>query len=129
MPKTTDVQVAIAQMQALRSEISETDAKDARRGLPQKIYESLSAFANRRGGGLIILGLEDVTFRPVGGLNVAQLQADLASFVDQRMSYPLRLDFLLCDIDGTTVLAVAVPECPQQNKPVYYKNRGLIGGS
>jgi ATP-dependent DNA helicase RecG len=129
VPKTTEVQVAIAQMRALRSELSETEAKDARRGLPQKIYESLSAFANRRGGGLIILGLEDVTFRPVGGLNVAQLQADLASFVDQRMSYPLRLDFLPCDIDGTTVLAVAVPECPQQNKPVYYKNRGLIGGS
>jgi ATP-dependent DNA helicase RecG len=125
----TDVHVAIALLQAIRSELPDVEAKDARRGLPQRIYESLSAFANRRGGGLIILGLEDSTFRPVGGLNMAQLQADLASLVDQRMSYPIRLDFLACDIDGSTVLAVAVPECPQPSKPVYYKHRGLIGGS
>lgn len=129
MLKAADVQVAVAQMQALRSELPHAEAKDARRGLPQKIYESLSAFANRRGGGLIVLGLEDTAFRPVGDLDVAQLQADLASFVDQRMSYPLRLDFLASAIDGVTVLAVAVPEAPQQSKPVYYRSKGLIGGS
>jgi ATP-dependent DNA helicase RecG len=127
--KTADVQAAVAQMQALRSELADAEAKDARRGLPQKIYESLSAFGNRRGGGLIILGLEDSSFRPVGGIDVAQLQADLASFVDQRMSYPLRLEFLPCDLEGGTVLGVAVPECPQQNKPIYHRGRGLIGGS
>ncbi len=71
VPKTAEVQAAVAQMQALRSELADAEAKDARRGMPQKIYESLSAFANRRGGGMIIFGLEDVTFRPVGGLNVA----------------------------------------------------------
>ena len=124
-----DIRAQIAQMQAIGSELSEVEAKDGRRGLPQKIYESVSGLANRRGGGLIIFGLEDGSFRSVGDLDLASLQANLASFVDQRMSYPLRLDFLPCNIEGETVLAVLVPECPPAHKPLYYRNRGLIGGS
>lgn len=116
-------------MRALRSELPDGEAKDSRKGLPQRIYESLSAFANRRGGGVIVFGLEDGTFRPVPGLDVAKIQEDLGAFVDQRMSYPLRLEFKACEIDGITVLAAAVPECPPAHKPVYYKGKGLIGGS
>jgi ATP-dependent DNA helicase RecG len=124
-----DVEAAVAQMQGLRSELPEVEGKDGRRGLPQRIYEPLSAFANRRGGGMIIFGLEDGMFRPVGDLDVARLQADLASYVDQKISYPIRLEFSPCAIGGEVVLAVTVPECPHQHKPVYYRNRGLIGGS
>lgn len=124
-----DVAAYVAQMQAVASELGEVEAKDGRRGLPQKIYESVSGLANRRGGGLIIFGLEDGTFRPVGGIDVAALQTNLASFIDQRMSYPLRLEYLLCEIAGGTVLAAVVPECPTAHKPVYYRGKGLIGGS
>jgi ATP-dependent DNA helicase RecG len=119
----------INQMQSLGSELPEVEAKDGRRGLPQRIYEPLSAFANRRRGGTIIFGLEDGTFKPVGGLNIPALQTNLASFVDQRMSYPLRLAFQPCDLDGVIVLAATVPECPVAHKPVFYRNKGLIGGS
>ncbi|MFV2065019.1 MAG: helix-turn-helix domain-containing protein [Chloroflexota bacterium] len=116
-------------MQTLRSELPGAEAKDARRGLPQRIYESLSAFGNRRGGGVIVFGLEDASFRTLGGLDIALLEHQLTSLVDQRLSYPLRLDFATCEISGNTVLAVAVPECPQAHKPVYYRNKGLVGGS
>ncbi len=116
-------------MQTLRSELPEAEAKDARRGLPQRIHEALSAFGNRRGGGFIVFGLEDVSFRTVGGLDVGQLQHQLTSLVDQRLSYPLRLEFATCEVDDHTVLAVHVPECPPVHKPVYYRNKGLIGGS
>lgn len=119
----------IAQMQAMGSELSEVEAKDGRRGLPRKIYESLSALSNRRGGGFIVFGLEDGTFRPVDDLDVARVQSDLASFIDQRMSYPIRCEFQPIDIGGMPILAVAVPECPAQHKPLYDTNRGIIGGS
>jgi ATP-dependent DNA helicase RecG len=130
MPLTPDeVMALIGRMQTLRSELPEAEAKDGRRGLPQRLYESISALSNRRGGGAIIFGLEDSTFRVLAGLDIAKLQPDLASFVDQRMSYPLRLEFTACSIDTGTVLAVGVPECPPAHKPVYYKGKGLIGGS
>lgn len=124
-----DVAALVAQMQALGSELNDVEAKDGRRGLPQKIYESVSGLANRRGGGLIIFGLEDGTFRPVGGIDVASLQTSLTSFIDQRMSYPLRLDLIPCQIAGETILVAVVPECPAAHKPVYYRGKGLIGGS
>jgi hypothetical protein len=52
----------------------------------------------------------------------------VVSLVDQRLSYPLRLDLATCEISGNTVLAGAVPACPQTHKPVYYRNKGLVGG-
>lgn len=128
-PTCDEVAATISRMRTLRSELPDVEVKEGRNGLPQRIYEALSALANRRGGGLLIFGLEDTTFRPVGGIDVAKLQSDLASLVDQRMSYPTRLEFHACDVDGAVVLAVRVPEAPPPHKPIYYRNKGLIGGS
>ena len=92
-------------------------------------YESLSALGNRRGGGTIIFGLEDGTFRPLSGLDIAKTQADLTTYVDQKLSYPLRLEFTPVTLKEATILAAVVPECPAAYKPVYYLPKGLIGGS
>ncbi len=124
-----EVLALVGQMQALRSELPEAEAKDGRRGIPTRIYESLSGLCNRRGGGTIIFGLEDATFRPLPGLDIAKTQADLTTYVDQKMSYPLRLEFTPVVIGEATVLAAVVPECPAAHKPVYYRPKNLIGGS
>lgn len=131
MARLTCDQVAalVFQMRTLRTELPDVEAKDGRNGLPQRIYESLSALANRRGGGAIIFGLEDGSFRPLGGLDLARLQESITSLVDQRMSYPVRLEFVACEVEGHRVLAVGVPECPQAHKPIYYRGKGIIGGS
>lgn len=124
-----EVLALMGQIQALRSELPEAEAKDGRRGIPARMYTSLSGLGNRRGGGTIIFGLEDATFQPLPGLDIAKTQADLATYVDQKMSYPLRLEFTPVVIGDATLLAVAVPECPPAHKPVFYRAKGLIGGS
>jgi ATP-dependent DNA helicase RecG len=124
-----EVFALVGQMEALRSELPEAEAKDGRRGIPTRIYESLSGLGNRRGGGTIIFGLEDATFRPLPGLDIAKTQADLSAYVDQKMSYPLRLEFTPVLIGEATILAAVVPECPPAHKPVYYRPKNLIGGS
>ena len=127
--KPAEVIALVHQMQSIGSELSEAEAKDGRRGLPHRTTESLSAFANRRGGGTIIFGLDDNSYRPLPGLDVGRIQADLAVLPGQRLSYPLRLEFTPCDVDGVPVLAVRVPECPLVHKPIYDQRDGLIGGS
>lgn len=39
-----------------------------------------------------------------------RLQSDLSSLIDQRLSYPIRVEFLPCTIEGQQVLAARVPE-------------------
>ncbi len=42
-------------VQVERFEGSEVEVKAAQHGLPRRLYETLSAFANRTGGGVVIL--------------------------------------------------------------------------
>jgi hypothetical protein len=45
----------IAEVQSKRSELDTVEVKTAKGRTPKRLYESLSAFANRPGGGVIIL--------------------------------------------------------------------------
>ena len=49
----------IEAVQSMRFEGSEIEVKTALRGVPSRLYETLSAFANRPGGGVVILGLDE----------------------------------------------------------------------
>jgi len=124
-----DVTALIDEIRYLGSELDDVEAKTAHGGLPQRIYRSLSALSNRRGGGVILLGVDEAQqFAVVGVPDVAGLQADLSS-VASEMRPPLRLTFDVCQIEGETVVAVTVPECPANQKPCYWERAGLEGGA
>jgi predicted HTH transcriptional regulator len=42
-----------------QSELNDIEVKSAHGGTPQRLFESLSAFANRPGGGVILFGLDE----------------------------------------------------------------------
>ena len=44
----------IADVQYHQSELASVEVKAARGGTPRRLYESLSAFANQTGGGVIV---------------------------------------------------------------------------
>lgn len=46
----------IAEVQDPQSELADVEAKAARAGTPQRLFEPLSAFANRAGGGVVSCG-------------------------------------------------------------------------
>jgi len=48
----------IADIQQLQSELDDIEVKSAQGGTPQRLYEPLSAFANRNGG-VILFGLDE----------------------------------------------------------------------
>ena len=49
----------IAAVQRSQGELNDVEVKAAQQGTPQRLYESVSAFANRVGGGVILLGLDE----------------------------------------------------------------------
>lgn len=119
-------------VQALReagADLTHVEAKRAEGGLPRRLWETLSAFANTPGGGVILLGLdEEHDFRVVGLSDVGKLQSDLASLCDN-MEPPLRPLIQVHVLEERPLLVAEIPEVPHTQKPCHYRGAGLMSGS
>lgn len=112
-----------------KAEVATVEAKRAGMALPKRLWETLSAFANSPGGGVVLLGVdESSSFEPVGVSDPGKLQADLASLCDQ-MEPPLRPLIDIIDVKGKHLVVAEVGELPPQQKPCYYKGAGLHHGA
>ena len=120
----------IVTVQRFQSESNDVEVKTAQRGTPQRLYESLSAFANRMGGGVILLGLdENRAFEVIGVGDAHRIMEDVSSQATDNMEPALRPEFTLSEVDGKRVLAIEVFEVPAERKPCFYKTAGLRSGS
>jgi ATP-dependent DNA helicase RecG len=119
-----------ADVQRRRSELDNVEVKAARGGTPRRLYESLSAFANRTGGGVLLFGLNEAKdFSVVGVGNVQRLQEDLTHLASAEMEPALRPQVVVDEIAGETVIAVEIEEVAANQKPCFYKPAGLSNGA
>lgn len=110
-------------------DLREVEVKRATRGLPERIWETVSAFANAPGGGVILFGIdESAGFEPIGVADPAKLQADFASLCDT-MEPPVRPILDVHEVEGKTIVVAEIPETPLEQKPCYYRPVGLTHGS
>lgn len=127
----TDQELA-AIVQALRdvgTDRRAVEVKRAHRALPERLWETLSAFSNTPGGGILLLGLEESAGFAVSGVeDPARIQSDLASLCD-RMEPPVRAVIEMRAFEGRWVVAAEVPEAPSDQKPCFYRGAGPINGS
>ena len=65
----------IADVQRRQSELDNVEVKAARGGTPRRLYEPLSAFANRTGGGVLLFGLDESNTKCRELLGVAEIRA------------------------------------------------------
>jgi ATP-dependent DNA helicase RecG len=120
----------VAEVQRRQTELNNVEVKSARAGTPKRIYEAISAFANRTGGGVILFGLnENADFAVIGVGNAHQLQADIGDLASSEMEPALRPEFTVEDLGGKTVVAVEIAEIPTEQRPCYFKTAGLQKGS
>lgn len=121
----------VAEVQRHPSELTAVEVKAARGGTPKRsIRETLSAFANRTGGGVLLFGVdEEAGFEVVGVGDPQRLQEEIGHIAANEMEPALRPEFTVAELDGKTVVAVEVAEVPAIQKPCYYKPAGLQGGS
>src|SRR5438067_3959214 len=125
-----EVRQLIADVQKRQSELASVEVKAARGGTPRRLYEPLSAFANRTGGGVLLFGLDESRdFSIVGVGDAHRLQEEIAHLASSDMEPALRPHFLVDEIEGETVVAVEVDEVPAAQKPCFYKPSGLPKGA
>ena len=117
----------IAEVQKRQSEFDHVEVKTARGGTPRRLYEPLSAFANRTGGGVLLFGLdESKDFSVVGVGDAHRLQEDITSLASADMEPALRPQFLVDEIEGETVFAVEIEEIPAFHRRI--ARRGIDNG-
>lgn len=125
----SDLIQLIEKIQSLKTETQAIELKEACSACPEKLHDSLSAFANQNGGGVIIFGISERENFSVCG--VADAQAVITGVTEQakQMEPPLRPLFTVAEIDGKTVVAAEIPECEVERRPCFDSRKGRIRGS
>ena len=112
-----------------RCEMQNIELKKAAKGTPAKLYDTMSGFANQTNGGIIVFGVdESADFAVTGVYDAQDLQVQVTNAALQ-MEPPVRPVFTAADLDGKTVIAAEIPECPAEEKPCFYRAAGRIRGS
>ncbi len=117
----------VKNIKVIKSEYGALELKSALGGAP-KIYDTLSAFSNQAGGGIIVFGITERDYSVCGVYDVADLQTKISECCLQ-MEPPVRAVCTAAEIDGKTVVSAEIPELEVSKRPCFYKGTGRIGGS
>jgi ATP-dependent DNA helicase RecG len=116
-----ELQEHIGALRRARTDFRHVEAKRAHDGLPKRLWETLSAFSNSVGGGVIILGLDEQSgFSPVGVANPRKILQDLGSMtaeMDPRLTPVIDVK----EVDGRALLVAEIPELLANQKPCFYR--------
>lgn len=124
-----ELKILIDKLLDRKCEMQNIELKSASKGTPEKLYDTLSGFANQNGGGIIIFGLQEKPeFKVSGVYDTQDLQVKVTNYALQ-MEPVIRPVFTVADYEGKTVVSAEIPECDINDKPCYYKGAGRLRGS
>lgn len=119
---------AVEHMRLIGSDTQHIEVKAAEHGLPDSIASTISAFANRSGG-TIILGLDERTnFSPVPGFNAKRI-ADALQRLGNDFTPPCRLSVERYPFEDHEIVVAVVPAAPLGERPCFITKKGLHNGS
>ena len=120
---------AIKKVRKYNSETSSIEVKSANNGFPKKCYDTFSSFSNKNGG-IIIFGInEENNFASENVYDIKDLQKQISSLCADAMEPKIRAEILPMEFENKQIVAVKINELAQNQKPCYYKPKGLKGGS
>lgn len=119
----------VAGLRAIGIEFEDVEVKRAAGGTPQSLAETMSAFANARGG-IIILGLDEKAgFTAVGVADPAAMRDEVAGIARSKLTPALAPSIEIVPFEGAAVLVVEVGALPLSQRPCYVTTRGIYNGA
>jgi len=119
----------IAGLRAAGAEFEDVEAKRAAGGVPESLASTMAAFANARGG-LIILGLDERQgFAATGVPDAAAARNAVVSTAREKLTPPPTLSVEVVPFEGVNLVVAEVEPLPPAQRPCYVTTRGLYGGA
>lgn len=112
-----------------RSEYQHVELKAARRGCPERFYDTLSSFSNRDDGGIIIFGIDEKeNFEQCGVYDLQDIQQKITEQCDS-MTPKVRPLFSYAERNGKYFCSIEVPAIDISERPCHYAGKGRLKGS
>ncbi len=119
----------IAGLRAAGAEFEDVEAKRAAGGVPESLASTLVAFANARGG-IVILGLDEQQgFAATGVADAAAARNAVVSTAREKLTPPLAPSVEIAPFEGVNLVVAEVGPLPPAQRPCYVTTRGLYGGA
>ena len=124
----------LSKLRRQKNDDASYEAKRSEKELPKNIWDTVSAFANTRGG-IILLGIDEENgFSTVDGFDQNKICAQFCAGMEEGSSaakvQPIpvySIDRL--EIDETPVLVISIEELGPDQKPCYVTSKGISKGS
>ena len=119
----------VAGLRAVGAEFEDVEAKRAAVGVPESLASTLAAFANARGG-LVLLGLDERQgFAATGVADAAAMRNAVVSTAREKLTPPPTVSVEVLPFEGVCLVAAEVEPLPPAQRPCYVTARGLYGGA
>jgi ATP-dependent DNA helicase RecG len=124
-----DLVPIIAGMRRNGAEFEDVEVKRASGGVPETLPSTMSAFANAKGG-IIILGLDERRGFAANGVADAPAVRDaVAGFARGSLTPPLAPSIDIMTFEGAQLVVTEIEPLSPEQRPCYVTSRGLYGGS
>ena len=124
----TDIPELVEKFRKIGSDTQDCEVKEAVRKLPESLPETISAFANKEGG-IIILGLsEKSNFTPVEGFDAKKIFSAMMEVGDV-MTPPVRMKIDMVPFENAQIVVAQVPAVDLEERPCYITGKGAYVGS
>lgn len=119
----------LQQIQTRGCEEQTTEVKTAHGGCPERLYDTISAFANQNSGGTFVFGLDEQrNFEKVGVYDAQDLQKKVMEYCEQ-MTPVIRPVFTVCDEEGMVFVSAEIPPVDITERPCFKTAKGRLHGS
>jgi ATP-dependent DNA helicase RecG len=113
-----DIDAIVDLLRQEGGDLPSVEVKSAAGGLPESLVPTMCAFANRPGGGTIILGLDEAAgFTPVSLSDPLAMKSALSSKARHALEPPLVVSVEDAIVDGEPIIVTHVSELDPSQKP------------
>ncbi len=124
-----EIETILQQLRLHGGDDGAVEAKRARDSLPSSLWESISAFANARGG-LLLLGVDEkLGFQVTGVQNPALFESQIGELCANQMEPPVRATIYSVVVQELPIVVADVPATPRLQRPCHLRSKGAFAGS